>query len=128
MIMIAMYVVECDGKSVGPLSGYDVCNLYDSGDIDKDTRVHRHGDPDGFSSELSRHLGETTLFTLFPGFRAVLATPPVAFMGQISEKIAEQANVLNAIRSDLMYVRVLLSVISLLLLSVILFGFRISLK
>lgn len=124
--MIMLYVVECGGKPIGPLSGYDVCKMYDAGDIDQDTRVHRLGDPDGFSSKLSRRLGDTTLFTLFSGYRAVLATPPVAFMNEIAETIAAQTVVLNAIRSDLRYLRVVLGLISLMILSIVVFGFRIS--
>ena len=126
--MIMMYVVECKGKPLGPLTGHHVCKMYDAGEIDKTTRVYRMGDPEGFYSKLSRQLVDTSLFAQFPSYRAVLATPPVAFMNEIAEAIATQAVILHAIRSDLMYLRVILCVIMMMLLSVVLFGFRISLK
>ncbi len=124
--MNMIYVVECDGKPVGPLSGPHVCKMYDAGEIDKETRVHRVGGPEGFSSKQSRNLGDTSLFAQFPGYRAVLGTPPVAFMHEIAESIVAQTTILNAIRSDLMYLRVILGLISLMLLSVVMFGFRSS--
>ena len=126
--MTMMYVVECDGKPIGPISGHEVCQMFDAGDIDEDARVHMMGDPEGFSSKMSRNLGATSLYTKFQGYRVVLATPQAVLLNQIAETTVAQTAVLDAIRSHLVQLRLLLTLISLMLLSVVIFGFRVSLK